>query len=100
MREALEEVRKNIPKLFVNLVLLGNISEAKADKFPVEFLSNVRPCQFHCVYRTGTGTQDLVLGVPETILYSYRSQPPNHKRDYFDFTEPFVCPTNTIRLYS
>ena len=30
----------------------------------------------HCVYRTGTGTQDLVLGVPATILYSYRSQPP------------------------
>ena len=28
MRETLEEVRKNVPKLFVNLVLLGNISEA------------------------------------------------------------------------
>ena len=27
MRETLEEVRKNIPKLFVNLVLLGNLSE-------------------------------------------------------------------------
>ena len=27
MRETLEEVRKHIPKLFVNLVLLGNISE-------------------------------------------------------------------------
>ena len=27
-------------------------------------------------YDTGTGTQDLVLGVPATILYSYRSQPP------------------------
>ena len=27
LRETLEEVRKHIPKLFVNLVLLGNISE-------------------------------------------------------------------------
>ena len=27
MRETLEEVQKHIPKLFVNLVLLGNISE-------------------------------------------------------------------------
>ena len=27
MRETLEEVHKHIPKLFVNLVLLGNISE-------------------------------------------------------------------------
>ena len=27
MRETLEEVRKNIPKLFAKLVLLGNIPE-------------------------------------------------------------------------
>ena len=27
LRETLEEVRKHIPKLFVNLVLLSNISE-------------------------------------------------------------------------
>ena len=27
LRDTLEEVRKNIPKVFVNLVLLGNISE-------------------------------------------------------------------------
>ena len=27
LRETLEEVRKHIPKLFVNLVLLGNLSE-------------------------------------------------------------------------
>ena len=27
LTETLEEVRKHIPKLFVNLVLLGNISE-------------------------------------------------------------------------
>ena len=30
MRETLEELRKNIPKLFVNLVLLGNISEVRS----------------------------------------------------------------------
>ncbi len=27
LREVLEEVRQNIPKVFVNLVLMGNISE-------------------------------------------------------------------------
>ena len=39
--------------------------------------SGVRKIE-HCVYRTGTGTKDLVLGhgVPVTLLYSYRSQPP------------------------
>ena len=31
MRETLEEVCKNIPKLFVNLVLLGNISERQTE---------------------------------------------------------------------
>ena len=30
MRETLEEVRKYIPKVFVNLVLLGNISEVRS----------------------------------------------------------------------
>lgn len=30
LREVLEEVRKHIPKVFVNLVLLGNISEVGA----------------------------------------------------------------------
>ena len=29
-REVLEEVRKNIPKVFVNLVLLGNISGVRS----------------------------------------------------------------------
>ena len=33
MRETLEEVRKHIPKLFVNLVLLGNISEVRSNFF-------------------------------------------------------------------
>ena len=28
----------------------------------------------HCVYRTGTGIQDLVLGVPATILYTVFSR--------------------------
>ena len=27
LRKVLEEVRENVPKVFVNLVLLGNISE-------------------------------------------------------------------------
>jgi len=27
LREVLEEVRENVPKVFVNLVLMGNISE-------------------------------------------------------------------------
>ena len=27
MKDVLEELRKNIPKLFVNLVLLGNVTE-------------------------------------------------------------------------
>jgi len=29
LREILEEIRKNIPKVFVNLVLIGNISEVR-----------------------------------------------------------------------
>jgi hypothetical protein len=31
MTETLEEVRKHIPKVFVNLVLLGNISEVRSN---------------------------------------------------------------------
>ena len=29
LRDVLEEVRKNIPKVFVSLVLMGNISEVR-----------------------------------------------------------------------
>ena len=45
MRQTLEEVRKHIPKLFVNLVLLGNISEVSfilTARLHAYFLA--RPC--------------------------------------------------------
>ena len=32
LRETLEEVRKNIPRVFVNLVLIGNLSEVWQDQ--------------------------------------------------------------------
>ena len=32
LRETLEEVRKNIPRVFVNLVLIGNLSEVWQDR--------------------------------------------------------------------
>ena len=47
--ETLEEVRKNIPKLFVNLVLLGNISEV-SDLKQLAILAGIKVMQI-CVLR-------------------------------------------------
>ncbi len=33
-------------------------------------------------------------------LWNNMITPTAQKRDYFDFTEPFVCPTNTTLLYT
>ena len=41
MRETLEEVRKHIPKVFINLVLLGNISEVRSN-FKSDLIARLR----------------------------------------------------------
>ena len=54
LRETLEEVRKNIPRVFVNLVLVGNLSEVWQDQwykvyfFVMCFISNADSLDYSC----------------------------------------------------
>ena len=165
LMEVLEEVRTKIPKVFVNLVQLGNLSEiyklslqsphcvevhrifpiectcaflpgdegdklrseldnlatqyneriveiasfysqkhysdfavvvqpflsnAQAANFTIDFLSNL-----DCFHPSLCGHQHTAKSLWNNML-----TPLAKKKDYFDFTEPIICPTNTTLLYT
>jgi phospholipase B1 len=65
-------------------------SEARADDFPIDFLSSL-----DCFHPSLLAHQTMAKSLWNNML-----TPAAKKRTTFDFTEPFVCPTNTSIFYT
>lgn len=65
-------------------------SEAKADSFSIDFLS-----MLDCFHPSLIAHQHLAKALWNNML-----TPAAKKKDYFDWKEDFVCPTNTTLLYT
>lgn len=93
------------------VVIQPFVSNSRADKFPIEFLSTVSSQNAHTRYiplYTNTHCSQLDCFHPSLIahqnmakaLWNNMITPAAQKKTTFDFVEPFACPTNSTLLYT